>query len=456
MADDSARAAAEAAVAVAVEMGAFKPAITAAAAAAKASALAALAVWNTAGAAVIAAEAAYDKNWLSVMSDAKFLLSAKGEPVTQALSLLAQDLWQGVRRNPLINTWSSSSRKLELEGLSFWVDWYNRRLVGHATGFALSLENDLIIQSRLLEQDDEWWTKRDFVEVTAEIEGWVRELVAQERPDTLPEQNIYAITVKVPDEGPLILDSQAGADLLSHADQDQIRYLAAKEEAESLKTACLRSNAGGTLGRRLDQYLAAMGNDLSGIEPNMVVLYGQAIRDILTAQEVIKNKTADDDGYIPPLASDIILELQMFRSAHNLMVVMDPELEKRDKALYGSNYQSVEISLTVIQQVIVEAGQSNIVDQNVQEAISDAAESAKTESEPQGQRYRFALESLRNVVKGVAAWAWKHKGPITAGSCGLYAAAQWVKSHQQWLLEVFADNPAMIEWVNKIASQPWL
>jgi len=122
--------------------------------------------------------------WQPLGEDCDVLRIATGaDAQAQSLALLGTPLWAGGQMPPSINgNWERAVSKLGVSGLRFWLLWYQRRLAGEASGFALPPEQDLIVQGRLLEQTDDWWTGGrelddlvQFQKVTREIEGWVNE-----------------------------------------------------------------------------------------------------------------------------------------------------------------------------------------------------------------------------------------------------------------------------------------
>ncbi|MEO9600094.1 hypothetical protein [Parasphingorhabdus sp.] len=417
---------------------------------------------NAAYAANAATNAAYAANavfWKQLVADCDILLTVPGaDAEAQGRTLLRQPLW-GAKQMPktVHNSWRNAVSYLDGEGLHIWRRWYQRRLAGDASGFSLPLEQDLIVQARLLKQTKSWWTggkersdMAQFQKVSQEIEGWVADFQPEKLPSEVPDQNSYAITFRPGDDGPITIEGSIGADRLL-ADQDALdRYNEVKAETENIIEACSRTNAGGSLKRRALGYLDALGGDINSIQPSLVVQRGQTLRDKLAEQ-----LNPNPDPMTMPLSGDLLLDLKAWQSAHNMMVLMDPELEKRDKALYGPDQITVVIALEKIKQVVIEANSQNVIDQSAQDALVDATGSAESEIEEWGRLYRLASESLKNLVKAIVQWCWKHKGKISAATSGsLYAGAAWIQRNAKWLLEVFADNPNMIEWIQYISKLP--
>ena len=169
-ANASANAAANAADAAYAASAAARGANASANASAIAAAAAANAAANAAAAAANAASSASFAVWEAVNNDMQWLEG--GRPVDQ---LLAEPLWpDGEMPANIYAHWGKAVTNLEDEGLRFWVQWYQRRLSGAAQCFDLPYAQDEVIQTRLLEQDNDWWD-RDLAEITRNIESWVDE-----------------------------------------------------------------------------------------------------------------------------------------------------------------------------------------------------------------------------------------------------------------------------------------
>ena len=146
--------------------------------------------FSAAGSVFTVADAVVDANtnaalWQQLGEDCDILRRAPGaDAQAQSLALLGQPLWVGKQMPRLVNdSWGRAVSYLEEKNLRFWLLWYQRRLAGKASGFGLPSEQDLIVQGRLLEQTDEWWTggqhQPDLAQlqkITQEIEGWIAEL----------------------------------------------------------------------------------------------------------------------------------------------------------------------------------------------------------------------------------------------------------------------------------------
>jgi hypothetical protein len=119
-----------------------------------------------------------DAAWNALSADAEWL-EQSDQPT---IGLLARPLWPK-GDNPFSEAWARASAWLRANSLSLWAGWFQRRLDGHAAGFALPADADREIAGRLLSADNEWWTGGEnepgleqFQRVTREIESWIAEL----------------------------------------------------------------------------------------------------------------------------------------------------------------------------------------------------------------------------------------------------------------------------------------
>jgi hypothetical protein len=125
---------------------------------------------TTANAAAEASDA--DAIWQSVTLDADFLESGNSHK-----ALLSQPLWQGTIPTLIAPEIAAMCKTLPCspDGFGLWLDWYERRLAGAPTGFALPPVQDQEMYRRLVAQNDDWWQRKP-AEVHAEIQSWLDEL----------------------------------------------------------------------------------------------------------------------------------------------------------------------------------------------------------------------------------------------------------------------------------------
>ncbi|MEQ1725047.1 MAG: hypothetical protein ABL882_03865 [Sphingopyxis sp.] len=219
------------------------------------------------------------------------------------------------------------------QGFDLWLDWYDRRVRGGATGFALPPEQDAEISRRLVAADDEWW-QREPALVNADIQAWIDELTPPPSAtlgDLSPEpQNPRSPVFGSSEDGKVVIIGHAGVEQLRRDDQAQVRHTAARAMALSLGAALQGNNAAGYITALADDYIAALGAEVGDTNPSLAVLHGERLRRAIAAHAAAG--PADD---LVPLPTDGARAADSFVAAHNMMVGLDPFLDTMDRATLG-------------------------------------------------------------------------------------------------------------------------
>lgn len=131
----------------------------------------------TAAASAVAGDAVL---WRQVEADVAWLEAAEStDAAPQRMTGLP--LWRGGRPDWFGNRWSRLEREMRAAGggpLPL-LNWFERRIEGHATAFALPPAEDQALQIRIALQKDEFWN-RSFAAVNADIQAWIDELAPAE------------------------------------------------------------------------------------------------------------------------------------------------------------------------------------------------------------------------------------------------------------------------------------
>jgi hypothetical protein len=438
-ADAAARAAARAAAYAAADAAARAAAYAAADAADAAADAAAYAADAAADAAAYAA--AYAAIWRAVESDCT-ALAAGGSPQ----ALLAQPLWPGA-----IPDWAQEDIKaMEAHlatlgaGFDLWAAWYRRRLTGTAAGFGLPPEGEEEIARRLIHVDDAWW-EREPALVNGKIRGWIEELTPKEPTEAGLAQNPLALTFAPDADGRIGLRTDYAPGLLLNDQDAQDRHQEARAEAlHSLAKSARELTQAFEIGTTVESYLEALGETLEGARPSLLVLRGEKLRRLMDAHNA-------PDAMLPPFSEEQALAFASWRMAHNALVGLDPHLSNIERASYGPDVPQITIELDAIKAIIKSADRANIPTDEAREALNDSADNVPVDAAPDDRRLLSATENLKNFIRGTAGWIWRNKGKVAVGT---YGAALWIQRNIDWLREVFANHPSILELINWIASLP--
>ena len=103
--------------------------------------------------------------------------------------MTALPLWLSGAPDWFDREWRAAKEDLRADSTARdpWVDWFDRRIAGHATAFALPRAADQAIQIRIAEQDDAFWA-RDRAAINADIQQWIDEATPPDVPAQRPNE----------------------------------------------------------------------------------------------------------------------------------------------------------------------------------------------------------------------------------------------------------------------------
>jgi hypothetical protein len=119
----------------------------------------------------------YAAVWRAVTADTE-ALEAVGNRINSARALLDSPLWTDGGSDRWTTVWRETADRLLRAGPAnqLWVDWFERRIVGDASGFEIAKDpsglGDRLVMVRLLSADNTFW-ERGNTAVTTAIRGWI-------------------------------------------------------------------------------------------------------------------------------------------------------------------------------------------------------------------------------------------------------------------------------------------
>jgi hypothetical protein len=481
--DHAVRAAARAVVRAAADTGAGAAAYAADAAAYAAHAARASAdVASSAGDAVDAAahaggHAADQTAIWQAISDDLMWLDAATNPMAAARQLANRKLWFGNEPKSFTGIWAENKQSLLIRDRNFrvWTDWYDRRLRGERAAFDIPgdryrQEDKAILRKLAAATDEDFWN-HGAEYVNAELSRWLvgarkraaeravtrgsntrrllDELFDGEVPKAeIPAQAIHAVRFGASADGRITIDASALVDTLKNDSEAQDRHAAAIELARAMLAGCEGSNAGARMTAMLTAYLDAAGDSPSSMRPSLFVQRGERLR-----QELAGYETADT--MLAPLPDTVLADSRSWRSAHNMVVGLDPVLMALDTAQLGPDVQPTVLSPNEIRNVAVEADEAGALEDGVSEVVIEAADIAPKIPDPSDRRTIWSSETAKNLVIEAFALALNYplstlSGIVAFGTmgwsgagvfAGALAAAKFLIGNRNWITARMGNSP---------------
>ncbi|MCL4673363.1 MAG: hypothetical protein KJZ64_10600 [Sphingomonadaceae bacterium] len=429
------------------------------------------------------------QNWESVSYDLE-ALSELGSDENSASRLMTTPLWRADRPT----NWHASFRRWANRLLAIdtnyrvWIEWYECRLRGEVFGFNIPgdknrFEDKGILNRIINESNNNFWNKgHEFV--NSELARWLYE--ARERahpkevhplstqgittgpPETShpsltvdaqlpPPQNRNVLSFKSTPEGRIAIDATAMSDRLRNDQDARQRYDEAVSEAKLALDRCLRSNAGARLTRLLENYLAATGEGLDDAKPSLIVQRGERLRQELTGCE-------NPDSFIYPIADDLRNDLMGWRTAHNMMVGLDPVLNAADLAMLGPDRQPALIPPDEIEEKVEKADQAGLIETGDAEIIAEGIALAPASPDINDRRTIWSVEVIRNLFSesmGIAL------NPLNADAqasgiilmsgfravCGSIDHAKFIVENRDWILDRLGSTPTWRDLIDGLVER---
>lgn len=364
-----------------------------------------------------------DDIWGAVSVDTHWLQSASGDPRSVSQKLTRSQLWLQGQPAWFNETWKHARTRLAHFESSYrvWIKWFDRRIAGVNCAFPLPRKADGPLQLRVFNSENGWW-ERGPAAVNADIAAWIKEARSSvsgdeiDSSDTvdnlakLPTQNPNSLTFRETASGKVGLDPRVRDPELLRDEASQDRHAEARDEAQRLLALAQGSNAAQRLVGPLERYLAAIGKSIDDLRPGLVTQRGERLRQFLADYET---DTSDPD--LEPLPREVLSTLKAVRSAHNVMVGIDPLLRRMDSALLGPDVKPALIAPDELRGIAVDADQANLLEEGVRVVLEEAASLSPAIPDPSNRRSVWSGEAALNLTIELLAMALSNPVKTSAG-----------------------------------------
>lgn len=336
----------------------------------------------------VSKEAAHAANvtfWAAINSDLSDL--GKFERLKTEEQILDQPLWPLQMPEEIDRIWQHLRVQGRNYGMALWHDWYERRLAGYPTGFALPPEQDLELHRRLIAQDNGWWG-RGPAAVNVEIQSWLDELTPPKPDPQEPTAPIF----KLDEDGRLGIDRGANREDLRHDAAARRMYEAARDAVRHLAERLSGDNQAGIIGETARTLAAALGATLEQVEPQTVVLYTENLRQAVEIQQ-----RADGKGDLVPLDETRLFIASSAQNALNMWIGFDPFLDEADSKIAGPDKRRPLPSPEVVSAVAAAAAKADLIDPETKGDLDRAVANALGGGEGDTRQLGFMATMALNM-----------------------------------------------------------
>ena len=278
--------------------------------------------------------AAYAAFWAAVDADCLWLKSYPRH-TGAAQALTGQKLWLTDAPQDWDKHWATACTRLlsfdDRQSYQVWVDWFDRRISGQESAFAIPGDTgrieDKAILARLAEaQNEDFWDKGS-THVNLTLQSWIDEARARTGPGTTPSQDMGATTYGLNTSGKL--DRFPASDqrgLQSLPDQRQM-YQDVRKAALALQAEGQR--LGATLKAAVDQFLVSFPEEFDAARCYSVWRDAVGLRTILLEHKAVAEGTEPDEKRLDPAVAE---RLGGFLNQYNVFAIGDGGLRAKDEA----------------------------------------------------------------------------------------------------------------------------
>ena len=382
--------------------------------------------------------------------------------------LIGTPLWPQGTPEWALQNWRDLRRTLNAERQDWdvWTRWYDAVLEGRPTPGG----EDLDIYRVTLDSEEDW--KKGPAHVNALIKKKEEELAERKQPNPdysgavvdgsafdFGEQNTIAISFGVTDSGIVDVLQGAGADRVSTGIDSIDGHAEVKRYAEILianhEEGERDPNNGNAMAYDEARLLRqALGNDIANIRPGLLIPRGEALRQTLDRQ-----RNRQDLSDIPPLSEKMLDALGKLVGAYNVFVLTDKELSRRDQALLGPDAKTKLVPPEDAVKVAESAVSLGVATPEAAKAIAEEAANSPETPDLENRNSRRLSATARNFGRALLGRVqsfvrWVRNNPIKSYAVLRvpYGAAQWALRNETWLLNYFADSPAMLSAVQSLTG----
>jgi hypothetical protein len=199
-------------------------------------------------------------------------------------------------------------------------------------------------------------------------------------------------------------------------------------------------------------FFESLGDEVEYVDADLMIPRGDGLR-----KDVVAYLNRDDFSSLPPVPDDLVLSLEKAVVSYNNYVSFDPELARRDEALLGPDARRRLVPPAEGQSVLEDAVDRRAAEKGVVEILAEEAKVAPVIPDAESRQSRRYSEGTKNFARAAVEQAIEFAGSIRRGAVNVigvavtgYAAAQWVMANESWLLRYFAENPAMLNIIQRL------
>jgi hypothetical protein len=423
---------------------------SAAAGAAYSAAYAVYAASAAAGAAyaTYAADAVADANiWKSVTLDVEFLDSAKNHE-----ALLSWPLWPNAVPEKIAAEIDAMRKALRIspDGYGYFLDWYERRLAGRDTGFALQPEQDEEMYRRLVAQEDDWW-ERAPAQVNADIQSWLDELTP---PAIAEPQSDFGLIFRQRANDVFEVDPLAGTDETLDTPEARDRHGHLRDTLSEALQLASGHNQASSLAPRFEKWLDFLRDEPRQMHLGRLLQHAELVLKLADAMAQEIRDTAPL-SQLPENSRNLGALLEALPTAHWAMVNFDPALARRSTLHSDPDVPQVP-AITISNNTIIITSAVNIgaLTAESAEQVKEMGEGLEVQN-PDPRRLRRYWETSKNLVRAAGAYLWKQKTKIALGlPPAAISIATFLVKYEKWVLSLFTDSPGMVTLLTQLIN--WL
>jgi hypothetical protein len=363
------------------------------------------------------------------------------------------------------------------ENWEVWIDWYDAILKGQPTSggehlaiFRVTLNSEedwkkgpLHVNGLIKAKEAEIATGANFVgsaSIKFDAAGAFTTTITEITELEVPSQTSGALVFGSMGDGPIDVIKNDGANRIivtldsrdSHSEVQRLTTVL----IDLFESGADAPNNGNSLAYQEGLLLReSLGEAIKDVRPGLLIPRGEALR-----QRLSRNLARDDFTDVAPLSDGMESAVSNLVKAYNGFVGLDSELSKRDEASFGPDAERNLVSPQEGEDLAKSAKDTGVITAEAESAIKEEGKVAPSQPDPANRLSRRFSEGVKNLFRatlnktiGFVRWIKAH--PIRSifglGGTG-YATAQWVLTHEQWLLNFFANQSTIIEVIRSLVS----
>jgi hypothetical protein len=401
--------------------------------------------------------------WSNLSHDCQLVSAKKGDK-NGVRQLTYESLWPLNPPESWLQIWTEAAIVLGGfdEGFDVWINWYNRRIEGHAASFDIpgdtNREEDKALLARLAAATDEDFWGKGAVYVNTTLQGWIDEAGARvasnlEVAELEPHpQNTDVTQFRRNVEGAFEPDFDAGSNELL-ADQAACdrhhSFLTTARETEAL---CAGHNQIAHIAAHLKVIAEAAGDHPRLMRVDLLIARGEwMIADVADAISEIQPD--------PTIAPTTLREKRIVNSLHALLRdytalrTLDPALDRRhrlaDNDIETTGLVSPQQAITFVNNGVIN-GAITVASRDV---IAEGAARLPENADVYDRKVRRFSEMVRNLPRAMISFLWQHRRAMGGTAiAGVSSVSLTLITNEIAVRAFFANNPGMLSIIDQLIA----